>query len=420
MKIIKKVLRGNLLIFTVGDVMRQMSIFITIPYLSLYIQALGGNIVDIGLIISSRYILAFFMYPLAGYLTDKYNRVKLIAYTTYLLAAIYSIFMLAPDWKFLAYGNFLMGLTALFFPAMNAMIADSLPSQHRGIGYSLWRVIPAGIGIIFPYIGAYLITIIGVEQAMRILYGLSIITTIGIGTMNLKFLQETTVKNISHVSKKGLLKILSDSYRNMFKVLNWLPRSLKAFTLILMLSFFINSLVAPYWIIYSVEKIGLSTLQWGSVLFVAMAIFVVLLVPAGIIADRYNTKKVISLALALSVLPILLFPLSRSYLDVMQIVVVITVANVFLASSIPAYMAHSVPSEKRGSVMAALGQGRIFVNTVGGTEGPGMGAILTIPSIVGSILGGFVYSYNSTLPRILLSASMITCMVIWLLCVRSS
>jgi len=420
MKTIKKVLRGNLLIFTVGDVMRQMSVFITIPYFSLYIQALGGNIVDIGLIISSRYFLAFFMYPLAGYLTDKYNRVKLIAYTTYLLAAIYSIFMLAPDWKFLAYGNFLMGLTALFFPAMNAMIADSLPSQHRGIGYSLWRVIPAGIGIIFPYIGAYLITIIGVEQAMRILYGLSIITAIGIGTMNLKFLQETTVKNISHVSKKGLLKILSDSYRNMFKVLNWLPRSLKAFTLILMLSFFINSLVAPYWIIYSVEKIGLSTLQWGSVLFVAMAIFVVLLVPAGIIADRYNTKKVISLALALSVLPILLFPLSRSYLDVMQIVVVITVANVFLASSIPAYMAHSVPGEKRGSVMAALGQGRIFVNTMGGTEGPGMGAILTIPSIVGSILGGFVYSYNSILPWILLSASMLTCMVIWLLCVRSS
>lgn len=58
-------------------------------------------------------------------------------------------------------------------------------------------------------------------------------------------------------------------------------------------------------------------------------------------------------------------------------------------------MSHSVPSEKRGRVMSALGQGMLFINTRGGgAGGPGMGTLLTIPSIIGAILGGLVYTYN--------------------------
>ena len=48
--------------------------------------------------------------------------------------------------------------------------------------------------------------------------------------------------------------------------------------------------------------------------------------------------------------------------------------------------------------MSALGQGMLFINTRGGGGGgPGMGALLTIPSIIGSIFGGFVYGYNPNL-----------------------
>jgi len=81
-----------------------------------------------------------------------------------------------------------------------------------------------------------------------------------------------------------------------------------------------------------------------------------------------------------------------------------TVANTFLISGAPTFMAHSVPSDKRGRVMAALGQGMLVINTRGGGGGgPGMGAILTIPSILGSIIGGFIYSFDATLPWVLLA-----------------
>ena len=57
--------------------------------------------------------------------------------------------------------------------------------------------------------------------------------------------------------------------------------------------------------------------------------------------------------------------------------------------------------------MAALGQGMLFINTRGGGGGPGMGAILTIPSVVGSIIGGFVYVNDPMLPWLLLGASLV-------------
>jgi MFS family permease len=332
--------------------------------------------------------------------------VKTIAATGYISAALYSIFFFAADWRFLAFGNFLMGLIIFQFPAMSALMADSLPPKQRGIGYSLWIAIPSAVGIFSPYIGGYLITVQGVEQAMRFLYVLTVAATAGIATMNLRFLKETKSVRSSVASRGRFLRMLADSYRDIFDVLRWLPRSLKAYMLMLILSFFINNIAAPYWVVYGLEVIGLSELQWGTVLLVAAVVNVVFLIPAGAIIDRFGVERVLTSALALSVVPIFLFSFSQSFLEATALFAVMTIANAFLISGAPSFMAHSVPEEKRGRVMAALGQGMLFINTRGGSGGPGMGAVLTIPSILGSILGGFVYEYNPTLPWILLAVLM--------------
>lgn len=400
-------MRGNLLVFTLSDAVRHLSMFITFPYFSLYIQALGGNTVDIGLVNSLRPLGALFIYPIAGYLADKYNRVKIIAMSGYLTATLYLIFALAPDWRSLAVGNFLMGLIVFQFPAMNALMADSLPTEQRGVGYSLWIAIPSALGIFSPYIGGYLITVLGVEEAMKFLYWLTVVTSAGIATMNLKFLKETRMQSGVEASEGGFVRILSNSYREVFEVLELLPRSVKAFALMLGISFFVNNLTAPYWVVYGVGTIGLSKIQWGTILLAAAVVNVVLLMPAGMIVDRFGARRVLSFALLLSTAPIFLFPFSQGFMDTLLLFVAITVTNAFLISGAPAYMAQVVPVEKRGQIMAALGQGMLFINTRGGSGGPGMGAILTIPSILGSFFGGFLYSYDPKLPWILLALSML-------------
>ena len=404
MRSIREVLRGNLLVFTLGDVMRQLSMFITFPFFSLYIQALGGNMIAIGLVNSLLPFAALFLYPIAGSIADKYSRVKIIVAVGFISAALHIIYMLAPDWRALAVGNMLMGVIALAFPAMNSLMADSLPPGRRGVGYSLWRVFPAAAGILAPYIGGYLITMLGVERAMRGLYALTVVMTLGITVMTHKFLREPETRDGGGSSTGGTLRVLSDSYREMFEVLRWMPRSLKAFSVMLILSFFFNSVTAPYWVVYGVEEIGLSELQWGTVLLIAAVVNVALLIPAGMIVDRFDLKKVLALSLALSAAPVFLFPFSRGLMDTALMFVAVTVANTFLMSGAPTFMAHSVPSERRGRAMAALGQGMLFVNTRGGSGGPGMGAILTIPSVLGALMGGFIYSYDPKLPWLLLAA----------------
>jgi predicted MFS family arabinose efflux permease len=71
-------------------------------------------------------------------------------------------------------------------------------------------------------------------------------------------------------------------------------------------------------------------------------------------------------------------------------------------------MAQMVPSEMRGRVMAALGQGMLVINLRGSAGGgPGMGAVLAIPSILGALVGGYVYEYNPMLPWLMMGAAML-------------
>ncbi len=396
MQSLKEVMRGNLLIFTIGDVLRQLSMFITFPFFSLYVAALGGSMVDIGIVNSLRPLTGLFLYPVAGYLSDRYSKVKIIGYTGFLSAALWSLFIFARDWRWIAVGNFLLGFMTFYFPAFNALMASSIPEDKRALGYSLWLAIPMAIGIFSPLAGGYLISIWGIKAAMRFLYGLTLLVGLFIAFMNMRYLKEPPVKE--YEDSRNLIGVLKESYKGMFEMLRWLPRNLKAFGLMLVLGFLLNNMVSSYWVIYVIQSLGLSAVQWGLILLVASVINVLLMIPAGMLVDRIGPKRVLTWALLLGAVPMLLFKYATTFVYITALLVIMTVANSFLMSGAPAYMTHSVPPERRGRVMSALGMGMLFINTRGGGGGgPGMGTLLTIPSIIGSILGGFVYSYNPNL-----------------------
>jgi DHA1 family multidrug resistance protein-like MFS transporter len=380
--------------------------FITFPFFSLYVQELGGSVVDIGVVNSLRPLLGLLLYPIAGYLSDHYSRVKIITLTGFLGAVLWTFFIFAPDWRWLALGNFLLGFMTFYFPAANSLMAESLPNDKRALGFSLWQAIPMAAGIFSPLAGGYLISLWGVETAMRLLYGLTLIISVLISGMNFRFLRETT----RDVPDNGLnmVEIIVKSYGEMFHVIRDLTRSLKAFGLMLALGFFFNSMVSSYWVVYVVKVMGFTEVQWGLVLLVASVVNVVLLLPAGIIVDRFGSKRVLTFALILGAVPIMLFPYLSSLISVVALFVIITLTNSFLMAGAPSYMAQATPEDKRGRIMSALGQGMLFVNTRGGgVGGPGMGALLVVPTIMGSLLGGFVYNYNPELLWLFYGVSLI-------------
>ena len=69
-----------------------------------------------------------------------------------------------------------------------------------------------------------------------------------------------------------------------------------------------------------------------------------------------------------------------------------------------ALLADYVPREMRGRVMAAIGRGSVLIGaTGGGTGGPGMGYLFTIPVIMSSLVGGFLYSMNPRFPWLVIA-----------------
>lgn len=400
-------MRGNLLVFTMGDLLRQFSMFITFPYFSLYVAALGGNMIDIGIVNGLRPLLGLFIYPIAGYISDRYSRVKIASITVFIGAILWGSLGLAPDWRWVALGNFLLGTLTFYFPAANSLMADSLPPDKRGLGFSLWLVIPRAAGIFSPFIGGYLITVWGVETAMRVLFALTFVISTLIAVMNYKYLSEPERLTVQE-DKRTLSQVIVESYRDIFDIIKGFPSNLRAYALMLALGFMFNNMVSSYWVIYAIDVMGLTELNWGIVLLVSSLVNVILLVPGGMLVDRVGATRVMKISLTVAAIPTILFPVFHELNMLIIIIAVISIANSFLMSAAPSYMAQAVPTERRGRVMSAIGQGMLFVNLMGGGGGgPGMGALLTIPSIIGAVLGGFIYNYNPTHLWTFLGASML-------------
>lgn len=400
----REVLRGNVLVITLNNIIRQLTLFVTFPFFSLYIRALGGSNRVIGLVNALRPLSYMFLYPIAGSIADMHGRVKAMVFSMYLGASLFLLFVFAPDWRFLALAVLLGGVRVIQFPASSALLADSMPREVRGRGYALVTALPSFVGILSPFIGGYLIDLYGVERAMRLLYALTVAASALIATISLSFLRET----LPNRTEEGphLRHLIIDSYKGFIDTMKAMPRELRLYAIILILSFFSTGLSTPYWVVYAKDIIGLKPYEWGVVLTASSLIFSILTIPAGMIIDRYERRKIIALCLALSTLPILVFPLSRGFHQTLIILFPIAVANAFLFPAAGALMADMTPMEMRGRVMAALGRGMLFINyRGGGGGGPGMGFFLTIPSMLGFLLGGLIYEANPIYPWLILAST---------------
>jgi len=396
----RKVLKGNVLILTLGTVIRQLSLFVTFPFFSLYVRTLGGSMVDIGIVNAVRPLAAMFIYPIAGALTDKYSRVKVLVAANLLSVVLYLIYTLASDWRYLAVANFVNGLLVFRFPASSALLADSMDPRLRGRGFAAITVIPGFVGILSPFIGGYLMEVFEVEMGMRILYGVTVIGMLMITFLNWRYLDETLVTSSESIT--DIVGIIRGSYRDIWETLKWMPRELRFYAVMCVLTMVLNSFVGPYWIIYSKDIHGVSEFGWGTILTVTNLVQMLLTIPAGTIIDTHDKRKIAAFALALSSIPALAFPYVRGYYSILAVLTVISVANAFLMPLGGAIMADMVPSERRGMAMAAIGRGMLVTDLRGGGGGgPSMGFVMTIPVIIGSLLGGYVFQMSPVTPWII-------------------
>ena len=395
-----KFMNGNILVLTVTRVLGMFCRSMVFPYASLYILALGGEPAQIGFVNSLRPLAGLIMFPIAGYISDRAGRVKLIALGGYLSGFALLLYVLAPSWEVIALAGLLQGFVVFQFPPTSAIIADSLSPQNRGKGIATMNTLSGALAMFSPYLAGAVLDVHGENAGMRLLYGVLMVALLLSATINLRFLQETSTHSTEKLSLSSLPGAFKSAYGGIPAMLRQLPRSLKALAVVIALGFTSNAIASSFWVVYAKEQLGLGTKEWGLILLIDMLLRSLLNIPSGMIVDRYGRTRFILASLLLALVATPLFVFSSSFIQVLLVRAVIAVANAFFTPACSALMADTVPRAMRGRVMAAIGRGSVILGaaTGGGTGGPGMGFLITLPVMLGSIAGGYLYGRDPASP----------------------
>jgi MFS family permease len=408
-------MKGNILVMTICECIWRISVDVIFPFLGLYVLSLGGSYETIGQVMAIGNIASMILYPFGGYVADLQGRIKLIGYMTIGYAVAFLIPALTNSWQLLSVGIFFQSFVSFYFPAMQALRADSLPPGQRGIGYATMMTIPSAVGIASPMIGGYLIERFGINQAVHGLFLLGFFAGLLVAFIRLRFLKETLSTDKTVQIKLGdVPRLVLKSYSDVYETLRTVPRGLFMVSALASLFLFFASLVFPFWIVRAQEVMGLTTQDWGSIMLFTGAVNVLVSIPAGGLVDRLSRRWVIGVTMILGAIPSLLFLYATEYNHLLLLSVSIRVINSFMNPAFQALVADMTPKEQRGRIMAAMGTGGVWL--MGGAFGSGiMGRLL---QSTGTFFSGYLYNIDVSLPWKILSAALVFLGMTFILVVR--
>lgn len=394
-----RILQGNIRVLTLTSVLGMFGRSMAFPYVSLFILALGGKPEEVGIVASVAPLLGLIAFPLGGYLADHTDRAKLVGWTMIVSAAVEAIYVVAPSWQWLALGSLLMGFIVLQFPAYMSLMADSMQPQDRSRGVALMNTLSSAPAMLAPWIAGLLLHRVGVGVGVRYLYAFLALGNAISGVAALKLLREPSPREPNGLKLRAVPRLLWDTYGGTGALLRRLSTTIKVQAVVIILGFTINALAGPFWVVYAVDRLGLTTTEWGAILLVESIVRIVATVPAGMLGDHWGRTRCIILSIGLALGGLLLWVFVAGYWGTLAVRLLLALSQALFVPASTALLADSVPREIRGRAMAALGGGGVMIGASGGgTGGPGLGYLATPIVMAASLAAGFVYSADPRLP----------------------
>jgi DHA1 family multidrug resistance protein-like MFS transporter len=411
--------RGNILVLTVSGSLGMFCRSMVFPYTPLYILSLGGQPAEVGLVYAVGPLGGLLMFPIAGYLADHVNRPRLIAFTGYFSSAVLLINVFAQSWEWIAAARMLQGFAVFHFPATSAIVADSLPPENRGRGIATMTALTGSLALFAPYVAGSMLDAYGVDSGMRILYGIMAAAYAVAATINLLFIEEPRQRPAGTVTLSNISSTFKGAYVGIPRMVRGFSPTLKAHSVIIILCFVANGIAGPFWVVFAMSHIGLTSSEWGLILLVEMALRNLATIPAGFLVDRYGRTRFILAALLLALATVPMFVYAVSFTHVLLIRCVVGLTAAFFGPASSALLADSIPSAVRGRVMAAIGRGAVNLGAAsGGMGGPGTGFLIMVPLMLALLSGGVLYSWNPTSPWLFLTIVMAIGLLVAALFVR--
>jgi MFS family permease len=323
----------NILILFMVTLLGSLSVSLTGPIWAFYVSSLEASEVEVGYVFGISNAMAAMANILGGSLSDRYGRKKPNAIGTLLSVFPPILYLFAKNWVGLIPWVVISGLgTGLCMPIRWSIIADSSADRKRAMAYS-WINLAFLLGsTVAPILGGLIADAFGMRLPFILSFGL-----MGASFIFSLFLHESRKATIQQSVTTG------DNAKS---------QPFLAITLILCALNVIQAIgigiYGPITPLFTGERFSATYADVGILYAIGFGLSsMVVQIPGGKIATRYDRKKIVIVTIILSAPFFGLFALSRSFVEC---IIVMFLSNVILNFSWPAYqdlmMALSPPSRR--------------------------------------------------------------------------
>jgi MFS family permease len=246
-------------------------------FLPLYLMALGGTVYAVGSLNAMQNLLgALYSFP-GGWASDRWGYKRALILFTAVAMAGYLLVIVIPVWWAVFIGAvFFIAWTAISLPAVMSMVSRVVPSDKRTMGvtvHSFVRRIPMALG---PVIGGVLIgalgTVLGVRAGFAAAFVLGAAAIVCVHFV----MKDEPRKKLESKRLLASLRLISPPLRNLL------------FSDILIR--FAEQIPYAFVVIWVVDVNRFTTLQFGWLTTIEMAMAMLVYIPVAYLADR-STKK---------------------------------------------------------------------------------------------------------------------------------
>ncbi|MFZ0242505.1 MAG: MFS transporter [Desulfobacterales bacterium] len=280
-------------------------------FLPIYLMALGGGALVIGLLQAMDNLLsALYSFP-GGYLSDRIGTKRSLLIFNLVAMAGFALVLLIPAWQAVLAGAVLfISWSAISLPATLSLIYKVLPRHKRTMGVSmhaLVRRVPMALG---PLLGGLFIGIWGERDGVRLAFGVALAMAAVALLLQQRMIADDMPPAVSTPDACGLTP-----ERNPLKLMRQMNPALKGLLVTDILIRFCEQIPYAFVVIWSMKIIfrPVSAFQFGLLSSIEMVTAMLVYIPVAYMADRSAKKPfVLATFVFFTFFPLVLY-FSRSF-----------------------------------------------------------------------------------------------------------
>jgi MFS family permease len=255
-------------------------------FLPMYLLALGGGAISIGLLNGlDNFLSAIYAFP-GGYLSDRIGYKRALIVFNLIAMSGFLIVVFFPTWQAVLVGAVLfLSWSAISLPATMSLIAKVLPTTKRTMGvsmHSLVRRIPMGLG---PVFGGLCIGLWGVKTGVRTAFAVALMLAFLAIILQQKLIEEETSNPTGEKNQ-------DEPEKNPLKLFRLMSPALRRLLVSDILIRFCEQIPYAFVVVWCMKVIAapISAFQFGILTAIEMATAMLVYIPVAYLADK-SAKK---------------------------------------------------------------------------------------------------------------------------------